>query len=119
MTCCLWFSGYIGSVSFLDTVLQVVDKLRSVNPDLVYGNLFDLSLSVCMLALQNLIGTSSCHSLRLTRNGSFLFANCKHAAVCDPVLGDEGKLYVPQELISVYQQKVILSYMLMSYGTKL
>ncbi|CAD6267124.1 unnamed protein product [Miscanthus lutarioriparius] len=56
-------TGYIGSVSFLDTVLQVVDKLRSVNPDLLY--------------------------------------------VCDPVLGDEGKLYVPQELISVYQQKVV------------
>ncbi|OEL31180.1 Pyridoxal kinase [Dichanthelium oligosanthes] len=56
-------TGYIGSVSFLDTVLQVIDKLRSVNPDLVY--------------------------------------------VCDPVLGDEGKLYVPQELISVYQQKVV------------
>jgi pyridoxine kinase len=36
-----------------------------------------------------------------------MFANRKHAAVCDPVLGDEGKLYVPQELISVYQQKVI------------
>jgi pyridoxine kinase len=56
-------TGYIGSVSFLTTVLQVVDKLRSVNPDLVY--------------------------------------------VCDPVLGDEGKLYVPQDLISVYQQKVV------------
>ncbi|CAL4898021.1 unnamed protein product [Urochloa decumbens] len=56
-------TGYIGSVSFLDTVLKVVDKLRSVNPDLVY--------------------------------------------VCDPVLGDEGKLYVPQDLISVYQQKVV------------
>ncbi|GJM95243.1 hypothetical protein PR202_ga11955 [Eleusine coracana subsp. coracana] len=46
-----------------ETVLQVVEKLRSVNPDLVY--------------------------------------------VCDPVLGDEGKLYVPQDLISVYQQKVV------------
>ncbi|XP_062203937.1 pyridoxal kinase-like isoform X2 [Phragmites australis] len=56
-------TGYIGSVSFLNAVLQVVDKLRSVNPDLTY--------------------------------------------VCDPVLGDEGKLYVPQELISVYQQKVV------------
>ncbi|KQJ85967.1 pyridoxal kinase [Brachypodium distachyon] len=56
-------TGYIGSVSFLNTVLQAVDKLRSVNPDLIY--------------------------------------------VCDPVLGDEGKLYVPQELISVYQQKVV------------
>ncbi|XBI78709.1 hypothetical protein VPH35_088349 [Triticum aestivum] len=56
-------TGYIGSVSFLNTVLQVVDKLRSVNPDLIY--------------------------------------------VCDPVLGDEGKLYVPQDLVSVYQEKVV------------
>ncbi|KAH9306546.1 hypothetical protein KI387_010950, partial [Taxus chinensis] len=29
-------TGYIGSVSFLDTILQVVEKLRSVNPDLIY-----------------------------------------------------------------------------------
>ncbi|XP_077243942.1 pyridoxal kinase-like [Tasmannia lanceolata] len=56
-------TGYIGSVSFLNTILQVVDKLRSVNPGLTY--------------------------------------------VCDPVLGDEGKLYVPPELISVYRQKVV------------
>ncbi|KAJ8424302.1 hypothetical protein Cgig2_003284 [Carnegiea gigantea] len=55
--------GYIGSVSFLNTVLEVVNKLRSVNPRLVY--------------------------------------------VCDPVMGDEGKLYVPQELVSVYREKVV------------
>eukprot|EP00262_Sarcandra_glabra_P011105 TRINITY_DN26818_c0_g1_i1.p1 TRINITY_DN26818_c0_g1~~TRINITY_DN26818_c0_g1_i1.p1 ORF type:complete len:347 (-),score=45.04 TRINITY_DN26818_c0_g1_i1:129-1169(-) len=56
-------TGYIGSVSFLNTVLQVVDKLRSVNPNLTY--------------------------------------------VCDPVMGDEGKLYVPPELVTVYRQKVV------------
>ncbi|KAH6754938.1 pfkB-like carbohydrate kinase family protein [Perilla frutescens var. hirtella] len=56
-------TGYIGSVSFLNTVLRVVDKLRSINPRLTY--------------------------------------------VCDPVLGDEGKLYVPEELVSVYREKVI------------
>ncbi|KAI3462594.1 hypothetical protein Pfo_019257 [Paulownia fortunei] len=27
--------------------------------------------------------------------------------VCDPVLGDEGKLYIPQELVSVYREKVV------------
>ncbi|KAK6151047.1 hypothetical protein DH2020_015979 [Rehmannia glutinosa] len=54
-------TGYIGSVSFLNTVLKVVDKLRSINPGLTY--------------------------------------------VCDPVLGDEGKLYVPQEMVSVYREK--------------
>ena len=26
--------------------------------------------------------------------------------VCDPVMGDEGKLYVPQELVSVYRERV-------------
>jgi len=31
------FAGYIGSVSFLNTVLEVVKKLRSVNPKLTYG----------------------------------------------------------------------------------
>ncbi|KAF8399022.1 hypothetical protein HHK36_014888 [Tetracentron sinense] len=56
-------TGYIGSVSFLNTVLEVVNKLRSINPRLVY--------------------------------------------VCDPVMGDEGKLYVPPELVSVYREKVV------------
>uniref|UniRef100_A0A2P2KV63 pyridoxal kinase n=1 Tax=Rhizophora mucronata TaxID=61149 RepID=A0A2P2KV63_RHIMU len=56
-------TGYIGSVSFLDSVLEVIDKLRTINPELTY--------------------------------------------VCDPVLGDEGKLYVPLELAVVYREKVI------------
>ncbi|XP_074570475.1 pyridoxal kinase-like [Curcuma longa] len=56
-------TGYIGSISFLHAVLQVVDRLRTVNPGLVY--------------------------------------------VCDPVMGDGGKLYVPLELVSVYRDKVV------------
>ncbi|GAB2288939.1 hypothetical protein Dimus_023245 [Dionaea muscipula] len=56
-------TGYIGSVSFLNAVLEVVSKLRSVNPGLAY--------------------------------------------VCDPVMGDEGKLYVPPELVAVYREKVV------------
>ncbi|CAN1351575.1 Pyridoxal kinase [Linum perenne] len=55
--------GYIGSVSFLNTVLEVVNKLRTINPKLIY--------------------------------------------VCDPVMGDEGKLYVPPDLVAVYREKVV------------
>lgn len=40
--CCV--SGYIGSVSFLNTVLQVVERLRSINPGLIYGNYVALPL---------------------------------------------------------------------------
>ncbi|XP_039062396.1 pyridoxal kinase-like isoform X3 [Hibiscus syriacus] len=56
-------TGYIGSDSFLNSVLEVVDKLRSINPNLTY--------------------------------------------VCDPVMGDEGKLYVPEDLVSIYREKVV------------
>ncbi|CAN1122835.1 Pyridoxal kinase [Linum perenne] len=56
-------TGYIGSVSFLNTILEVVKKLRTINPKLTY--------------------------------------------VCDPVMGDEGKLYVPQDLVAVYREKVV------------
>ncbi|XP_058007370.1 pyridoxal kinase isoform X2 [Hevea brasiliensis] len=52
-------TGYIGSVSFLNAVLEVVNKLRSINPKLTY------------------------------------------------VMGDEGKLYVPPELVAVYREKVV------------
>lgn len=55
-----WYSGYIGSVSFLNTVLQVVDKLRSVNPDLIYGNLFSPPLSIWSVLLSKSYG-ELCH----------------------------------------------------------
>ena len=31
------FSGYVGSKSFLQEVLQVVHQLREANPNLVFG----------------------------------------------------------------------------------
>jgi pyridoxine kinase len=34
------YTGYIGSASFLSTVLKVVDRLRAINPNLVYGKGF-------------------------------------------------------------------------------
>ena len=32
-------TGYIGSVSFLETIVRIVKALREENPDLVYGML--------------------------------------------------------------------------------
>jgi pyridoxal/pyridoxine/pyridoxamine kinase len=28
-------------------------------------------------------------------------------AVCDPVLGDEGRLYVPADLVGAYQEEIL------------
>eukprot|EP00897_Mesotaenium_endlicherianum_P007386 jgi/Mesen1/6676/ME000343S05853 len=56
-------TGYIGSLSFLNTVIRVIEKLRSVNADLIY--------------------------------------------VCDPVMGDDGKLYIKPDMVPVYKEKII------------
>lgn len=56
-------TGYVGSKSFLEEVLQVVHQLRKANPKLVF--------------------------------------------VCDPVMGDAGKFYVPEELMPVYRDQLL------------
>jgi len=56
-------TGYIGSESFLRAVVNVVQKLKRLNP------------------------------------------NCRY--VCDPVLGDMGRFYVPKELVDIYRKEVL------------
>lgn len=56
-------TGYIGNVSFLRQIAQIVKKLRAENSELIY--------------------------------------------VCDPVLGDNGEMYVPEELLPVYQSVIL------------
>lgn len=36
-----------------------------------------------------------------------LYAAVRCGAVCDPVLGDNGKLYVPKELVALYRDSVV------------
>jgi pyridoxal/pyridoxine/pyridoxamine kinase len=31
--------------------------------------------------------------------------------ICDPVLGDEGKFYVPEDMVEIFRVKVIPRYM--------
>ena len=56
-------TGYIGSESFLNSALDVLDTIQTVNPNVKY--------------------------------------------VCDPVLGDEGKCYVPPALVDIFRRRVI------------
>lgn len=56
-------TGYIGSESFLEAIIDVVTTVRSINQTVRY--------------------------------------------VCDPVLGDKGKFYVPPSLVEVYKTKVL------------
>ncbi len=56
-------TGYIGSQSFLDSVLELLCLVKNNNSNMKY--------------------------------------------VCDPVLGDDGKLYVPKELIPIFAEKMV------------
>lgn len=44
-----FFAGYIGSVSFLNTILEVVNKLRSINPKLIYGEYITFQIKIGLL----------------------------------------------------------------------
>ncbi|EGZ26546.1 hypothetical protein PHYSODRAFT_292869 [Phytophthora sojae] len=59
-------TGYIGSISLLDAIVRVYERLRAAQT----------------------------HPERLVY-------------VCDPVMGDLGKLYVPMELVDLYRSKVL------------
>lgn len=56
-------TGYTRDVSFLESVVDIVEELKGANPSLVY--------------------------------------------VCDPVMGDNGAMYVPEALLPVYRDKVV------------
>ena len=62
-------TGYIGSASFLEDIVSIIERVKAANPELRY--------------------------------------------VCDPVMGDNDKFYVPPELAPLFRDKVIpLAYMI-------
>jgi len=56
-------TGYIGSLTFLNSIASVVDRVQEKNPDLKY--------------------------------------------ICDPVMGDDGKFYVPEVLVESFRSVII------------
>uniref|UniRef100_A0A8C7DYI0 Pyridoxal kinase n=1 Tax=Oncorhynchus kisutch TaxID=8019 RepID=A0A8C7DYI0_ONCKI len=56
-------TGYTRDTSFLETVVDIVQELKRLNPKLVY--------------------------------------------VCDPVMGDQGSMYVPENILPVYRDQVV------------
>lgn len=56
-------TGYVGSPSFLARIVELVPRIRQVNPGLIF--------------------------------------------VCDPVMGDNGEMYVPKELLPIYRDQIL------------
>lgn len=82
-------TGYVGSASFLDEIVKLIPILKEKNPKLCFCKVF------LFLFLFNLL-TRICWW--------FYFLWCP---VCDPVMGDNGKLYVPKELVEIYKNKIV------------
>ncbi|CAI8017783.1 Pyridoxal kinase, partial [Geodia barretti] len=61
-----------------------------------------------------LLASHDCHEFKILLTGGTKFyainiIDFNFSAVCDPVLGDDGKMYVPSELIDVYRERIVPS----------
>ena len=74
-------TGYVGSFSFLEQLSISIQQLKCKNPNTVYRKF------------------AKAHSLKNWYKYFIL--------VCDPVMGDNGHLYVPKELLYIYRDKLI------------
>lgn len=91
-------TGYVRNESFLFAVLNVVADLKRSNPGIIYGWCFILSILRVGSVLLRILHTSFLH---------FFIFTVSMLVVCDPVMGDDGIVYIPEELIPVYRDKVI------------
>lgn len=77
-------TGYVGNDNFLREIGKTIKSLRESNPKLIYGDLQQsLNLTFSLIAIA--------HSI----------------LVCDPVMGDAGKMYVPETLLPIYRDEII------------
>jgi pyridoxine kinase len=97
------FSNHTGYENGLTGGVLDGDQLREVMKGLQDNNLLD---DVGHL-LTGYIGSASFCEAVLGVLKTLREQNSKVTFVCDPVLGDNGKFYVPPELVKVYQESVI------------
>lgn len=83
-------TGYIGSESCLKGIVQLLKKMRAGGPSVRHGT----------HSLPAFSRVCSC-------NQAFLLHLKLVHAVCDPVLGDDGRLYVPKALIQAYTDFIL------------
>ncbi|VDL59793.1 unnamed protein product [Hymenolepis diminuta] len=89
-TCC---TGQILSSEHLDTIFKSLKQNGSANYDaLLTGYVGDPNFLLKLAEIARDIKSTNPHS-------SFLD--------CDPVIGDNGKIYVPEELIPIYKEKIL------------
>jgi pyridoxine kinase len=100
------FSNHTGYPSWRGEVLQG-EQLSA----LVEGLQANSLLEGCTHLLTGYIGSASFLRAVLRTVHALRAANAEPGAsltfVCDPVLGDNGKLYVPEELIAIYRDEVV------------
>jgi pyridoxine kinase len=98
-------TGYIGSMTFLESVVAVFTQLKEANPNLIYVCDPVTTSSSATLVFCELLTFFSLHlHLCDSHHQAFFFLNY----IClQKVLGDNGKLYVPQELVAVYRARIL------------
>jgi pyridoxal/pyridoxine/pyridoxamine kinase len=105
------FQGYVGDITFLNKLADIIDELKTKNPSLIY----------CKLSQPRN------KSIKISQ----IILSCNNIAVCDPVLGDNNRWvmstkptkkylinffiiffyssflkYVPKELLNIYKNRI-------------
>merc|ERR1711916_5063 len=97
----VYFSNHTGYRNFSGKAMDS-DNFKNLFQKLNENNLlrYDFVFTGYMPSVEILLETLNIIKLLKERNPNILF-------ICDPVLGDLGRLYVPEELIHIYSNQVI------------
>lgn len=104
--------GYIGSVSFLNTILEVVSKLRAVNPKLTYGELYtkaQLSCDYEVIILWFLVyWVYSLRACRFYHYIILLWSHCRSIILFAHFFGVMEIIILLKATLKVYQRLLFL-----------
>lgn len=84
-------TGYSRNPESLLEVANIVKKLKQENKDLIYGTI-STNIYLCFSKFQYII---------------YIHFQCEYFIVCDPVMGDNGEMYVPEEILPVYKNTIV------------
>ena len=87
----------------LHCIKTIVEKVKQVNPNAFYGEWIGGALVAVLL----LVPTNVSPALSLLPPPSLPPLDHHQLSVMDPVMGDDGKLYVPTEVIPAYQKDML------------
>jgi pyridoxal/pyridoxine/pyridoxamine kinase len=89
LTILLLLAGYIGNAATLQVCREAIERIKSTN-SVIFGTCIKLIEAFSRKMLMAMISFNYC-------------------TVCDPVMGDDGSLYVSPEVLPLYRELICMA----------